>query len=452
MFIRSMLKDKPFWKTLLALALPIAFQNLLSSSLAIVDNIMIGQLGDIAVGAVGEAAQVAFLINIFLFGLTSGGAVFAAQYWGNRNTEGIKRTYGLVLLSCTLLATVAAVLVSQFPHVVLGWYTNSQAIIALGSEYLRIAAFSYIGIAINLSFCTILRSTEKVTLPVVANLISVFVNVVFNALLIFGLCGFPQLGVKGAAIATVIAAFVNPLVIFAVSFFSRGILRSSLREMFRFPAGFVKHFFQISLPVFVNEALWALGVAGVNMVFGRMGESNIAALTIARTVENLAFVLIVGLCNASGVLIGKHIGHGDFDTAKLYARRFTLIVPCACAVIGAVIIALRAPILSLFALSAEATATAMGLLFLYGLEMPLRNLPYVTIVGIFRAGGDTRTGLLFDMPCLWGIALPITIVLGLVLKWEFLTVYLLMLLCEDIPKSILCVRHVLSDKWLRVVT
>lgn len=452
MFIRSMLKDKPFWKTLISLALPIAFQNLLSSSLAIVDNVMIGQLGDIAVAAVGEAAQVAFLINIFLFGLTSGGAVFAAQYWGSRNMEGIRRTYGLVLLSCTALSTIAALLVSTFPHVVLGWYTNSEAIISLGSEYLRVAAFSYIGIAINLSFCTILRSMEKVTLPVVANLISVLVNVFFNAVLIFGLWGFPKLGVKGAAIATVIAAFVNPLVIFAVSFCKRYVLRSSLREMFRFPAGFVKHFFSISFPVFFNEAMWALGVAGVNMVFGRMGESNIAALTIARTVENLAFVLVVGLCNACSVLIGKNIGRGHFDTAKLYARRFTLIVPFVCAVIGGIIVALRSPILSLFALSEEATATAMGLLFLYGLEMPLRNLPYLAIVGIFRAGGDTRTGLLYDMPCLWGIALPLTAVLGLVLKWDFLLVYLLMLLCEDIPKSILCVRHVLSNKWLRVIT
>lgn len=451
MFIRSMFKDRTFWKTLVALALPIALQNLLSSSLAIVDNVMIGQLGDIAVGAVGQSAQVAFLVNIFLFGLTSGGAVFAAQYWGSRNTEGLQRTYGLVTVSCLALSTVAAILISLFPKTVLGWYTNSQALIDLGAEYLHIAAFSYIGIAVNLSFCTMLRSVEQVRLPVISNLISVLVNVFFNAVLIFGLWGFPKLGVKGAAIATVIASFVNPLFIFTVSFFKRNILRCSLRDMFRFPEGFVRHFFKISLPVFFNEAMWALGMAGINMVFGRMGESNVAALTIARTVENLAFVLIIGICNASGVLIGKNIGCGNFDTAKTYARRFTCIVPAVCLVIGAIILLLRAPILSLFALSEEATATAMGLLFIYSLEMPLRNLPYINIVGIFRAGGDTKTGVLYDMSCLWCIALPLTAVLGLIFKWDFLLVYVLMLLCEDIPKASLCVRHMLSGRWIRAV-
>ncbi len=452
MFLKSMFTDRTFWRSTLLLALPIALQNLLSSSLSIIDNVMIGQLGDIAVGAVGEAAQVAFLINIFLFGVTAGGAVFAAQYWGRGDTAGIRRTYGLVMLCCITLSTVAAILVSSFPHVVLGLYTNSAPIIELGSQYLRVAAFSYIGIAINLGFCTILRSVEQVRLPVIANLISVAVNVFFNAALIFGLWGFPKLGVVGAAIDTVIASFINPLVIFSVSFFKRYVLRCPIREMFRFPKGFVAHFFKIALPVFFNEAMWAIGVAGTNMVYGRMGETNIAALTIARTVENIAFVLIIGLCNACGVLIGKSIGEGKSDLAKTYGKRFTLLVPMLCILLGATVILLRTPILSLFAISDEALSTAMMLLLIYGLEMPLRNLPYISIVGIFRPGGDTRTGMIYDMSCLWCVALPLTIVLGLILKLPFLLVYLLMLVCEDIPKSTLCVRHMLSGKWVRSVT
>lgn len=452
MFFKSMFRDRAFWRSALVLALPIALQNLLSSSLSIIDNVMIGQLGDIAVGAVGEAAQVALLINIFLFGVTAGGAVFAAQYWGRKDIEGIHRTYGMVMLCCIALSTVAAILVSSFPHVVLGLYTNSKPIIELGSKYLRVAAFSYIGIAINLGFCTILRSVEQVRLPVIANLISVSVNVFFNAALIFGLWGFPKLGVVGAAIATVIASFVNPLVIFTVSFFKRYVLRCPIRDLFRFPTGFVRQFFKIALPVFTNEAFWALGVAGTNMVFGRMGESNIAALTIARTVENIAFVLIVGFCNACGVMVGKSIGAGENERAKTYAKRFTLLVPAVCMTLGLIIIALRTPILSLFSLSEEAVGTAMILLMIYGLECPLRNLPYISIVGIFRPGGDARTGMLYDMPCLWLIALPLAIVLGLVVKLPFLTVYLLTLLSEDIPKSILCVRHTLSGRWVKSVT
>ena len=452
MFIKKMLRDKEYWSLILSLAVPIALQNLLSSSLAIIDNVMIGRLGDIAVGAVGVSSQVAQLVNIFLFGITSGGAVFAAQYWGKKDYDGIRRTYGLVMLSCLAVSVFAAALISSFPDKVLSLYTNSRAIIEEGTSYLRIAAFSYVGIAVNLGFCTILRSTEQVRLPVVSNLVSVFVNIVLNAVLIFGLCGFPKLGIQGAAIATVVASLVNPLFIFTVSFFKRYILRCSLREMFSFPKGFVPKFFSVSLPVFFNEAMWALGVAGTNMVYGRMGESNIAALTITRTVENLAFVLIIGLGNACAVMIGKNIGKGNYSLAHTYAKRFTLLVPILCLGIGGVIVALRAPILSLFSLSAEAKYAAMWLLLIYGVEMPLRNIPYVTIIGIFRAGGDTRKGMIFDVSCLWCLALPIAIILGLVCKWEFLLVYPIALLMEDIPKATLCIRHTLSGKWMHSVT
>lgn len=452
MFIRSMLKDKPFWKTLISLVFPIAFQNLLSSSLAIVDNVMVGRLGDdVAVAAVGEAAQVAMLVNMGFFGLTAGGVVFAAQYWGSRNMDGIKRVYGLVLLTCLTLAVAAATVVGVFPHVVLSIYTNSAPIIELGSRYLRIAAFSYIGIGLNLAFGAILRSVEQVKLPMIANLVSVLVNVFFNAALIFGLWGFPKLGVQGAAVATVIASFINPLIVFGVSFLKRNLLRCPLREMFRFPAGFVGNFFKISFPVFLNESLWALGVAALNVVFGRMGESNIAALTIARTVENLAYVLLIGMCNACAVMIGKRIGEGNLGLAKVYAKRFTVLVTSVCVVVGALIIALRKPILSLFILSEPAYAAAMWLLLFYGAELPIRNMPYVTIVGIFRAGGDTRTGVIYDMSFLWGVAVPVAIILGLIVKIEFLPLYLILLLCEDVPKATLCVRHMLSNKWIRAV-
>ncbi len=452
MFIQKMLQDRKFWKWILTLAIPIALQNLLSSSLAIIDNLMIGRLGDIAVGAVGICAQIAQLVNISLFGITSGGTIFAAQYWGKKDLEGIRRTYGLMTISCFIVSMLAAILISAFPEVVLGFYTNSKPIINEGAKYLRIAAFSYVGIAINLGFCTILRSTEEVKLPVISNLISVFVNIFFNAVLIFGLLGFKKFGIQGAAIATVIASLVNPLFIFLVAFFRKYILRCSLKEMFTFPKGFVKKFFSISIPVFCNEAMWALGVAGVNMVYGRMGESNIAALTITKTVENLAFVLMVGLCSACSVMIGKSIGKEDFDTAHTYAKRFTLLIPAFCLVIGGSIILLRSPLLSLFSLSEEAKYAAMFLLMFFGMEMPLRNIPYISIVGIFRAGGDTRKGMLFDVSCLWCLSLPTAIILGLVWKWEFLLVYPIVLLIEDIPKAFFCIRHTLSGKWMHSVT
>ncbi len=452
MFLRRMLHDKVFWKTMISLAVPIILQQLLTSCLAIVDNVMVGQLGDIAVAAVGQSAQVAQLINLFFVGICSGGAVFAAQYWGAKNHEGIRRTYGLVMLLCGGMALLFAVLVCAFPKQVLSLYTNSPAIIELGAQYLRIAAFSYIGIGLNFGFCTVLRSVEQVRLPVISNVIAVSVNVLFNWLLIFGKGGFPALGVRGAAIATVISSCINPLFIFVVSFIKRNVLRCPIRQLFCFGHGFVRRFLLMALPAFANEAMWALGTAGTNMVYGRMGESNVAALTINNTVHNLAFVALIGLCNVCAVMLGKRIGEGKLDEVKEYAKRFLLLTPVVSLGMGLAIIALRAPILSCFSLSPGASKVAFTLLLIFGLESTIRNIPYVTIVGIFRPGGNTRIGMVFDGVCLWGISLPLTIVLGLVLRWDFATVYLCMLLAEDIPKVCMILPYFFKFKWIHSVT
>ena len=452
MFIKRMVRVKLFWKTLISLAVPIILQQLLISCLAIVDNIMVGRLGDIAVAAVGQSAQVAQLVNLFFVGICSGGAVFAAQYWGAKDQKGIRRTYGLVMLLCGSIAVLCAVLVGTFPKQVLSLYTNSPAIIEQGAQYLRIAAFSYIGIGLNFGFCTILRSVEQVRLPVISNVIAVSVNVLFNWLLIFGKGGFPALGIRGAAIATVISSCINPLFIFTVSFFKRNILRCPLHKLFCFGKGFVGQFFAMALPAFINESMWALGTAGTNMVYGRMGESNVAALTINNTVQNLAFVALIGLCNACAVMIGKRIGEGKIDEVKEYSKRFLLLTPLVSLGLGLLIIALRTPILSCFSLSAEASSVAFTLLLIFSLESTLRNIPYITIVGVFRPGGNTRIGMLFDGVCLWGISLPITALLGLVFHVDFTTVYLVMLLAEDIPKVCMILPYFFKFKWIHSVT
>jgi len=447
-----MFSDKNFWRTTLTLALPIALQNLLSSSLSIIDNIMIGALGDSSIAAVGEAAQVAFLFNISMFGICSGGSVFAAQFWGRGNKQGIRHTYSLVMMNCIIIALLFSAAVFCFPTQAISIFTNAENVIEIGGRYIKIACFSYIGVGLNLGLCTILRSVEVVRLPVFSNIIAVSVNIFFNWVLIFGKLGFPALGVEGAAIATVIASFVNPAVILIVSFFKKYIVTDFSADMFRFPQGFVKRFYIIAAPVFFNEALWALGTSGVNMVFGRMGETNIAALTIARTVENIVFVFFAGVCNACAVIVGKYIGENKDDLVKEYAKRFTLIVPLMGLPLGTTIILTRGYILRIFNISPEVFHIASLLLLIYGIEVCFRNIPYICIVGIFRAGGDTKIGMIYDVCCLWFVSLPITAVLGLVVQLDFVLVYLIMLLCEDLLKNFLCIRHLFKFTWIHHVT
>lgn len=443
--------SRDFLKVMLPLALPIALQNLLMSSLQLVDTLMIGQLGDEAIAAVGAAARISNFAGIVLFGFASGGAVFLAQYWGSGERDKMQRTYGMLLLCDVPVAMIIAAICAIVPESVMRIITNDSAMIKIGADYLRIACFSYIGLALSQVFCTVLRCTEEVKLPLIASACSLVSNSILNYALIFGKLGLPMLGVKGAAIATTISAFVTPAVILIISFAKGNILKSRLNEIFNIDGHFVKQFFTRALPVVFNETLWVVGTTGYDMVFGRMGQDNYSALTVFRTVEGIAYVMFIGICNACNVMVGKAIGEGNEKKAVDYAHRFMLLVPMLGILIGGLVIGFRNPILSLFKLSSDCHNTAMLLLLIYGIEVGMRNIPYISVVGIFRAGGDTKTGMLYDAPILYGFALPLTAVCGLVLKLDFVIVYIIMLLSEDIIKNVLCIRRVLSRKWIMPV-
>jgi len=444
--------DRAFWRALLPLAIPIALQNLLTNSFQLVDTLMIGKLGDEAIGAVGAAGRVSFFAGIVIFGVCSGGAVFLAQYWGARDMKNLRRSYGIILLATTAFAVLLAGLCFAFPRQVLGILTNDPQKIADGAEYLRIACFSYIGIALSQSFGTALRCTERVKLPMYVSFAAVVMNALLNYAFIFGKLGMPRLGIRGAGVATTASALLNPVLMLLFSIGRGSVLSSKPKEIFAFDRQFVKVFIRRASPVLLNELLWVTGMTIYDMVYGRMNPADYTALTVFRTVESIAFVLFIGVCNACNVVVGKAVGEGDFTRAKLDAARYMLLVPVIGTVIGIVLIILRNPVLSLFDVSSEVAHTASVLLVIYAAEMSLRNIPYMAICGIFRAAGDTKSGLYFEMGDYYLFAIPLTVVLGLVVKMDFLKVYLIMLLAEDIPKTVLCVWRLLSMKWIKPVT
>ncbi|HAN20708.1 MAG TPA: MATE family efflux transporter [Clostridiales bacterium] len=449
MFLKNMLSDKLFWKSTLLMALPIAFQNLISSSFSFVDLLMIGSLGDDTIAAIGLAGQISFLQNIFLFGICSGGMVFISQYWGAGNISGIKRTYGIIMTNCITVGLLFFTLSFFAPRMCMSFYTDDKAVIEIGAKYLKYVSFSYLGSSFIMGFSYVLRATERVWIPLFTNIFAVITNVFLNYVFIFGKLGFPQMGVKGAAIATVAAAFLNPILILLFSYFKKSILISPIKEIFSFNWISLKGYYLIALPVFLNEMFWALGMTMYNAIYGRM--ENYAALTISKTVESLVFVLFIGLCNACAVLIGKYIGLNKIYEAKEYAKRFIILVPFLGLVAGGLVILLRGNILSFFSTSEAVHNLAYSLLLVFGLQVGLRNIPYICIVGIFRAGGDTKTGMYYDLICLWLIGLPITFLCGVIFKLDFILVYILMLFSEDIVKAFLCIRFFVKMKWIKPV-
>lgn len=449
--LKTRLGGADFWKPAIRLGFPVALQNLLVSSFSLVDTLMLGQLGDVAVASVGMAGQWSWLLSIFFYGISSGGAVFLSQYWGAKDFKGIRRTYGIMAVGALGIALAMALTAIFAPTLVMRIFSNDAVAIETGASYLRIAGLSYIALAFSQVFSTVLRSTEEVKLPLIASLFGVLGNTVLNYGLIFGKFGMPALGVQGAAIATVISSWIGPVVLFLISFKRRNLLICPLRELLSFDKGFVAKFARVSLPALINEGMWALGTLGYNMVFGRMGTMQYAALTIFRTIESMFFAFYAGMCHACGVLVGREIGAGRIKESVQYANRFTVVMPTFSILLGLLMIVTRGLFLRLFDVSPEVTEMAKSILLVYALEIPIRNIPYVTICGVFRPGGDTKTGVWYDLISVWLIALPLTAVAGLVLKLDFVLVYLIMVIAEDWLKAILCIRRLRSKKWIMPV-
>ena len=455
-WFRKYFCDAGFWRVALRLAIPIALQNLLISSFSLVDTLMVGQLGDIALSAVGMAGQWSWLLNIALFGVISGTSLYISQYWGVRDIDGIHRTYGIALTSALLISAVFTLLGLFLPGGIVSVFNRDPAIIDAGSAYLSIAALSYPAVAMSNILSTVLRSTERVRLPLVVSGFTAVANALLNYTLIFGKFGVPEMGVRGAALATVISSWMGPLLILLISFCQKNILITSPARLFRFKRAQVGAFYRRAAPIILNESLWGLGTLIFNVIFANLGYEYYAAVTIHKTFENIAFVFFVGFCNACSIMVGKSIGAGKIERGVMDSRRFAMIIPAVSVIAGLLIILFRAQLVSIFNMGGNISEltqrTAQTILLIYALELPMRNIPYIMIVGIFRPGGDTVTGMKLDLFSQWLLSIPATFLAAFVLRLPFVAVFATMYLFEDYLKSFLCLRYFTSDRWVKPVT
>lgn len=448
--------DMGFWRIALKLAFPVAMQNLLTSSFILVDTIMVGQLGDLSLSAVGMAGQFGWFLNMITFGMCSGAAVFISQYWGAKDTAGIRRTYGIAVVSVCLISALFFVIGLLFPEGVVRIFNREPDVVEAGAAYLRIACWSYLATGVNMVFCIVLRSTENVKLPMYVSLVTTVLNAFMDYGLIFGAFGMPEMGIRGAALATVISAWAGPVLILSVSAIQRNMLISPIKELFGFNKRSIAEYYEKATPVIINETLWGLGTLLFSVIFANLGYQYYAAVTIFRTFDNIAFVFFIGLCNASSIMVGKNVGAGHIKRAVEDSRRFVLFVSLCSVLTGVLIIIFRFQLASVFNLSGSITPETLkltaSLLLVYGIELPMRNLPYILIVGTFRPGGDTRIGMKLDLLSLWLCSVPLATLAAFVFKLPFIAVFAIMYAAEDYLKAILCVKYYFTYNWLRPVT
>ena len=443
--------SKAFFREMLPLAIPIALQNLLMASFRLVDMLMLGSLSGDALAAVDLASQVSFFVDLISFGVSSGCAVFLAQYHGAKNIDGIRRVMGTALVSLVPIGVLATLLSILFPYRIMEILTNDETLRTVGVSYLSVAAFSYIAIVLNSVLSTVLRSTEKVHLPLIASGTAAGLNALLNYALIFGHFGFPALGARGAGIATAISAATGPLILLTVSVIKRNVLIAPLRKIFDIRQFFLP-FWKRSLPAFLNETLWSLSIVIVNMIFGHMGKENYAGLSTVRTVENLVFVFFIGICHSCNIIVGKHIGAGDESGARRIANSFLILTPIAGFALGIIVLILRGPVVNLFQIEETSKTVARALLLLYAFEIGFRNIPYIEVVGIFRAGGDTRVGFFGDLAVQYLVVIPIAAILGLWVRLPFVTTFVVMQICDDAAKNLIYFLYYRKGTWIKPVS
>ena len=446
---------REFWSLLLKLALPIALQHLLINSLTFVDTLFMSQLGDIALSASGMANHWNWLMSMISFGICSGTALFAAQYWGAQKMDKIKRTYTVAFTSGLFVALFFMIAAISVPQSIMRVFNRDARVVATGSAYLRIVAFTYPATVAASISSTVLRSTERVKLPMAVSLISTSLNIFLDYALIFGKFGLPEMGVEGAALATAISAWTGLVVLLIVSGIEKNILVIPIKEFFSFSLADFRLFMKKASPVIFNELLWGLGTVCNNAIYANTGHENYAACTILRTVESLCLILFIGLNDGGAVIVGKSIGEGEFDKGYKRAKRLVISTPAISVFIAVFAIAFKEKVIYLFNMSGNITDTTIQiagiLIVIYAAELCFRNIPYTLICAVFRSGGDSVTGAKYDLLCLWGLAIPITFVTAFYLKLPFPLVFLTEYLVEDVPKSIMCIKHFISRKWIKPV-
>jgi putative MATE family efflux protein len=443
----SFLRDKKFFRAMLAIAVPVAFQQLITAGLNMIDVLMVGQLGETSVAALGLANQIFFLLILFLFGVTSGMSIFTAQYWGKGDVEQIHHVLGICLtvaISVAALFSLAAVLL---PERLMRFYSEDAEVIRLGSEYLRIVGLSYVFTAISISYISVLRSITQVTMTVVVAVLALALKTVSAYFLIFGIAGLPALGVRGAAVGTCIGWIFEAILLVTLVYLRKTPLAARPLSLMRFDRPFLLRVLRTSMPAAANEVLWSFGITTYNAVYARIGTDAIAAVNINATIEELMFVLFIGLGNACSVMVGNKIGAGSAELAYEYGRRFTILGVGVALLGGLMVLGLREAVVGLYQISPSAAENLRMLMLVFAFSAWLRMFNFILFIGALRAGGDTRYAMFTELFSVWFIGVPSALIGGFVLRLEVYWVYAMVLL-EEAVKAVVIFRRYRSRKWI----
>ncbi len=443
-------EKREFYKKLITLTLPLAFESLMLASVAAADAFMLGRLDQDAMSGVSLATQIQFIQNMVISSMTAAGTILGAQYWGKGDKKTINDIFCLMLRINAVVSVLFFAGCVFFPQYLMFAFAHDDVLVANGAEYLRIAGWSYLLTGISQCYLSIMRISEHAGVSAAISSGAVLLNIGLNAVLIFGYLGFTPMGIKGAAVATLAARIIELSVCVGVSF-SKNFIRPNLRRLFFRDKVLSADFRKCCLPVLGASLLWGVGFTSYTSVMGHLGGDAAAANSVSAVVRDLMCCACNGLASAGGIVVGNKLGEGDLKRGKAYGDKL-LVISFICGLITAVIIIALIPLTLLIAeLSETARKNLIGMMIIMAVYMIARCINTIVINGVFAAGGDTKFDMYSLAVSMWGIAIPLSFLSAFVFGWHIYIVYIFTCI-DEIGKIPWVMIHFKKHKWVKDLT
>ncbi len=442
--------NKMLLKSTLVVAGPIALQSLIASSLNLVDNLMIGALGELALNAVGVSVQLFFIYWMFVFGFASGAATFMAQFYGAKDLMNIRKSTGFTLCVVFAMGVIFFCAAMFFPQYVLRIFTKYPEVIETGIPYVRTGAFTFLLTPITQTLTVVLRATQQTHLPLISSVSGLCTNTFMNYCLIYGHFGLPRMGVQGAALATVIARLVELALILYFVFGRDNIVKGPLKEFFGFGKELASRIFENALPTTINETMWGLGTSLYIAAFARISITAGAAVQACNTINSLFSMAAFSVGDAVLILVGQKLGEEKKQEAYEMARRLLALGLAVGILLGGLTIMFGRPILGLFDFTDEGQSLAWKILIVYAATLWMEVYNAVLVTGALRCGGDTKFAMFTEAGAVWLIGVPVAFITSLFLKWPIYVAVMCVKL-EGVVKGIILTLRFKSRKWLNTV-
>lgn len=447
----NIFKDRQLRTAMLAIAIPIAFQNLITYCTGMMDTVMLGQLGEIQLSGATVANQFTMVFMGITFGIASGTNVLLSQYWGKRDTRSMHSILAISYWITMCISMVFFLLAFLYPTQIMRIFTPDAEVIAEGARYLRVVCFSYWALGLSNVILMTLRSVGTVKITVIVYTISLFTNTILNYGLIFGKLGLPRLEMEGAAIATVIARTVEATIAICYIFGREKKIGMRLAHLVQFDRSFIKDFGVNVFPVICNELLWSLGNSALMMIMGRMGRAFVTASSITTITMQFAQIFTMGISNATSVIIGNAVGAEEYDRAVEIAKGILVLSIFVGMGAGTIIFLIRPLVVACYNISPETREVVMSVMASASLVALFQCMAIVELMGILRGGGDIHFTLFCDIIFMWVCAIPLGALCGLVLGWPPAIVFLV-LKCDELLKIIVGSIRIWGGKWVKNLT